>query len=224
MNTVVNARHRRIKKGEDGNVAFKVTYVDTNWSGICSREGYAANLADGRIWCNIQGESGYDCQDGGDVDEDTYPCLDSVALKTLRFSPGMTHGEKVSDTPKMCLNAKVGKLVLFTSRKPGELENTRFIFAVGKIAKIQDPDESDNGMQMFHCNKETALKFSKLYYPKFWDYHNNPNKMESISWATGLFRYISDATVKCPLEDVLKNRGFSERSKQAANKLIEAVR
>ena len=79
MNTVVNARHRRIKKGEDGNVAFKVTYVDRNWSGVCSREGYAANLADGRIWCNIQGESGYDCQDGGDVDEDTYPCLDSGA-------------------------------------------------------------------------------------------------------------------------------------------------
>jgi CHAT domain-containing protein len=122
MNTVVNARHRRIKKGEDGNVAFKVTYVDRNWSGVCSREGYAANLADGRIWCNIQGESGYDCQDGGDVDEDTYPCLDSVALKLLRFSPGMAHGENVSDTPKMCLNAKVGKLVLFTSRKSGKGE------------------------------------------------------------------------------------------------------
>ena len=51
MNTVVNARHRRIKKGEDGNVAFKVTYVDRNWSGVCSEKGYKDNLADGRIWC-----------------------------------------------------------------------------------------------------------------------------------------------------------------------------
>jgi tetratricopeptide (TPR) repeat protein len=50
-----------------------------------------------------------------------------------------------------------------------ELENARFVFAIGEIDKIQDPDESDDGMQMFYCNKETALKFSKLYYPTFWD-------------------------------------------------------
>ena len=157
---------------------------------------------------------------GRDVDEDNWPCYDSIALKTLRFSPGVTHGEKVSDTPKRCINVKIGKLALFTSRKPREPENERFIFAVGKIEELLTDKD---GFEMICCNKETALIFSSPNYPKFWDYYRNPNKPESKFWRTGLFRYIKDETANHLLQDVINDERFSDQ-KQAAKKLIEFVK
>lgn len=44
-------------QNRDGNVAFKVTYVDSNWSGVCSHKGYENNRADERIWRNKQIQS-----------------------------------------------------------------------------------------------------------------------------------------------------------------------
>ena len=209
------------RRKRDGNIAFKVTYVDSNWSGVCSPRGYEYNKAH-RRWCGIQGEYGYDCQKdygvGRDVDEDNFPCFDSIALKTLRFSPGVARGDIVSDTPKRCLNAKVGKLALFTSIKPGETGYERFIFAVGRIEEFLTHED----FEMICCNKETALIFSSPNYPKFWDYYRNPNKPESKFWRTGLFRYIKDETANHLLQDVINDERFSDQ-KQAAKKLIEFV-
>jgi hypothetical protein len=154
------------------------------------------------------------------LNEDNFPCFDSVALKTLSFSPGVAHGEIVSDTPKRCLNAKVGKLALFTSRRPGEPENERFIFAVGRIEELLP---YENNFEMFCCNKETALIFSSPNYPKFWDYYSCPNKPESKFWRTGLFRYIKDETANHLLQDVINDERFRGQ-KQSAEKLIEVVR
>jgi len=220
---VTDAVHEPLdrRRKRDGNIAFKVTYVDSNWSGVCSPRVHEYNRAH-RAWCGLQD---YECQDrfgnAEDLNEDNFPCFDSVALKTLRFSPGTTHGPKVSDTLKRCIEAKVGKLALFTSRRPGEPENERFIFAVGRIEELLP---YENNFEMFCCNKETGLIFSSPNYPKFWEYYRNPNKPELVLWGAGLFRYINDETAKHLLQGVITDGMFSEEKKRTANKLIEVVR
>lgn len=165
------------KKVVDGNVAFKVTYNDNDWSAVCS-----PNVADfnfqNRTWCGIQGEFKDNCQSNRfkEVTDDFYPCMDSVALKKLTFYAGHFHGEAHNNEPKRALNIKIGKLALFTSREPGTPENERFIFAIGQINDISLSDDyGEAPYELFHCDKETAVIFKSNYRPKFWNYYRNPN-------------------------------------------------
>jgi hypothetical protein len=86
-------------KKRDGNIAFKVTYVDTNWNGVCSDKLFFTNSfsSEKKTWCSIQAKDKINCRsieylDPDNLDEDFFPCWDSVVLKTFNFSPGMTHG------------------------------------------------------------------------------------------------------------------------------------
>ena len=81
-------------KLRDGNIAFKVTYNDKKWSGICSPEIYKRNVKKIKSWCRKQAPS---CQENyvdDDLSDKYFPCYDSVALKWHRFSPGWKHGKE----------------------------------------------------------------------------------------------------------------------------------
>ncbi len=188
----------------DGNIAFKVTYNDSNWYGVCSEDVYRYNV-EHRTWCGIQADNKYSCRhkqykDTDDLDLDFLPCYESIVLKELSFSPGINHGPKLTDIPRRCLDAKKGKFAIFTSREPGESENERFIFAIGVIQSIY-PSGDIGASERFVCDKKTALIFGKNNYPKYWKYYKNPNT-DRVAWNTGLFRYINDKTVRQLLQDI----------------------
>jgi hypothetical protein len=187
----------------DGNIAFKLTYNDKNWNGVCSVKLYDYNYKN-RTWCGKQDEYGYNCQDEEfsnpkDLNENHSPCFESFALKTLSFSPGVSHGDIRRDTPYRCLNAKVGKIALFTSRTPDEIENERFILAIGVIDYIQTSE--DREFEVYYIDKDTAIIFDKDNYPKFWKYYRNQNT-DRVAWNTGLFRYVEDKTIRQLLLDL----------------------
>ena len=199
----------------DGNIAFKVTYNDSNWYGVCSEDVYKYNV-EHRKWCGNQAKNKYSCRhkqykDPKDLDLDFLPCYESIVLKELSFSPGINHGPKLNGIPRRCLGAKKGKIAIFTSRDRGESENERFIFAIGVIQSIY-PSGVIGESERFVCDKKTALIFGKSNYPKYWKYYKNPNT-DRIAWDTGLFRYINDKTVRQLLQDVQQYKDKTLSSK-----------
>lgn len=198
------------KKVLDGNVAFKVTYNDKNWCGLCS-----SNVADfnfkNRTWCKIQSEFKNNCQSKYWAKEvkrnGHFPCADAGALANNdpSFYAGHFHGPKHNNEPIRVWNIKRNKIAVFTSREPGEPESERFIFFIGQITDIKE-NNGDTGMfETYHCDMETGIRFEKDNYPKYWSFYKNPNKPEKIGWNTGLIRYWSDNQVLGILEWIASN-------------------
>ena len=210
----------------DGNIAFKVTYNDRNWSGICSPDVFEYNK-ENRVWCGIQARKRSNCQKNykdKDLGEDCYPCYDSIALKTMSFSPGWNHGQ---NKPYKCLQAKIGKLAILTSLKQGEDQTGRFIFAIFEIEKMKTLNKEDEydfaGSEYYYGNKKTVIKLSKRQYLNFWDYYHNPNAPDKKAWGTGLFRYPTDSEVRRLLNAILKSSKFTKQQKQNAKVLLKKV-
>ena len=206
----------------DGNVAFKVTYNDKDWSGICT-----PNVADfnfkNRTWCKIQSEFEDNCQTVSDEEfkEGFYPCMDSAALLSLSFYAGTFHGRKRNNEPMRAINIKIGKLALFTSREPGTSERERFIFAIGQINRITEENlGSTVPNEVFHCDKETAIVFNRNFRPKFWNYYRNPNT-NLEKWNTGLIRYMNDNQVFNLLNDLIQDKRLTNKQRENTTKLLK---
>lgn len=215
------------KKIKDGNVAFKVTYVDNNWSNVCS-----PNVADynfkNRTWCNIQKDFEINCQSPywkeNGVSLEGSPCHDCIALKELCFYPGHNHGPKTSNEPRRMLNAKQGKIAVFTSNKPGAGEDQRFIFAIAEIAGFAEVEEGGQPYEMLLGKFDKALYFQDGTYPLFWNYYQNPNAPNRKAWNTGLFRYMNDRHTYNLLKDIKTTWSLSEQQKTVCNNLLEKVK
>ncbi len=205
---------------KDGNVAFKVTYVDSEWNGVCSNNQYEINRKN-RVWCGIQNDYDVDCQseqwkNPDELTADSFPCYDSIALKTLSFSPGMYHHGPRKDEPIVCLQAKVGKLAFFTSVEPGQTGDQRFTFAIAKIADIR-PATEPLGIERIFCDPETALILEKGNYPNFRKYYPK-------AWYIGLFRYLDDKTAHNILADIISpDNAYTPKQRNAATQLIKIV-
>jgi hypothetical protein len=222
QNTIKEPLQSRTKK--DGNVAFKVTYTDRDWSGVCLPKVAAFNFKN-RRWCGIQSKRKINCQSkrykaSSKLNSDFSPCYDCIAKKELLFYPGHNHGYKYHNKPKRCLYAKIGRLALFTSREPGSPENERFIFAIGRMQYFRTVEDEQGNYECFHCDKETALYFNEGHYPKFWKYYSNPNNPDSIAWGTGLIRYVTDDIVYQLLKDITNSEDYSGEQRKKAELLL----
>lgn len=214
------------RKIVDGNVAFKVTYNDAEWRGLCSR-----NIADfnfkNRTWCKEQSTpNSKNCQSNlwlnNVIKKGVYPCADAGALANNdpNFYAGHYHGPKHNNEPIRVWNIKRGKIAVFTSRAPMEPESERFIFFIGQITRINEQIGPTGNFETYHCDPNSGLYFNKSNYPKYWDFYKNPNKPEKIGWNTGLIRYWSDKQVIALLESVQNNKKLPEYMKLKAKKLL----
>ena len=214
------------KSKKDGNIAFKVTYTDSNWSGVCSPNVASYNFRH-RTWCGIQADFAINCQDieysnSNELTTDFIPCHDCIAQKELVFYAGHYHGEKHDNEPIQCLDAKVGKFAIFTSREIGEPENERFIFAIGQMNYFEPVNDGNNDYELFHCDKSTALVFN-TNRPKYWKYYSNANNPDRIAWNTGLFRYLDDDLVGNLLRDIIETNRYPNKVKEKAKFLLNQI-
>jgi len=210
-------------KKKDGNVAFKVTYTDSNWSGVCSQDLALKNCAK-KDWCIRQSEFIENCQhpkfsNSDNLNKKFSPCFDSIAQKELMFYAGHFHSEDKDGIPKTALDIKKGKIALFTSKEPGSEEIDRFIFAIGRISEVELVKDEYGDFKQYICDKDSAIIF-KHKRPKFWKYYTNKNAPTRAAWNSLLFRYIDDALVIQILKDIaFKNRFPGEYRKRAENLL-----
>ena len=211
---------------EHGNIAFKVTYNDTNWSGVCSKKVAEYNFGN-RVWCGVQSHFEENCQSAcyahpGVLNRNYSPCYDAIAQKELQFSPGYFHHGSKAGEPKQCKDAKVGKIALFTSKEQGAAEIERFIFAIGVIEVIDyNLDDNGNEEEIIRCHKDSAIQFSARFRPKYWDYYSNKKAPETIFWGSGLIRYVQDEEILSLLNRVANSPVYNNRMKEKAKKIIE---
>jgi hypothetical protein len=193
------------KSSFDGNVAFKVTYVDSNWDGVCSKAQAQYNFAN-REWCAIQARFSDNCQSSkwqhADALIEETPCYDCRVLANFEYFSGMAHGPVREGEALKSRKAAVGKLALFTSRKPEDVEAQRFIFAVAPIVSIET--DSVDGYDIFTCDPERAIVFREGLRPLFWRSYFNAGNPDAIKWNTGLFRYVSDKIATQVLQQVVE--------------------
>jgi len=214
------------RKIRDGNVAIKFTYNDKGWKDICS-----TNIADyncqHRTWCRVQCAYEDNCQSETAKRNlklyGIFPCADAGALafKDPTFYGGHYHGKKHHNEPIRYWNIKRNKIAVFTSRKPGEPENQRFIFFIGIISDIAiNRDANGAEYEEYHCDHETGIYFDEEQYPKYWDFYRNPNNPERIAWNTGLFRYWTDKQVIDLLEWIRDNPRYDKKTRKKAAYLL----
>lgn len=211
------------EKIKDGNISFKVTYNDNNWSDVCSKDIANYNFIN-RTWCKIQSSEADNCQSKNwkknPPNENNFPCYDCVAIKTFSFYPGHYHGVKHDNEPKRCIGAKMGKIAILTSREPSATESERFIISIGQINSIKTL--VDDGFELINCDKNTGLFFLGNNKPKFWKHFRNSNT-DRIAWNTGLFRYLDDTTVRNIIEDIIINAKLTVKEKENADYLLSQL-
>ena len=210
------------EKIKDGNIAFKVTFNDNEWQNVCSKDVAEYNFIH-RTWCKIQSKNIENCQNPIWIERvekgESEPCADCVALKFLEFYPGHFHGPKHNNEPKRCLDAKMGKFAVFTSKEPGANEADRFVFAIGQISEITTLKDAE--YETIGCDLEKFVYFPDNKF-KFWRYFRN-QKTDRIAWNTGLFRYLDDNTIRLMLQDVIDENRLEKEDIETAKLYLQLL-
>jgi len=209
-------QRREVGKKEDGNIAFKCNWNDKDYMGICSESAYKYNQIWGGPWCLYSR-----CREF--VNLQTPPdncCYESRAMIDCNFGAGWDHGPHGEPiNPRTIKSARQGKIALLTTQPP--YLQDRLIVGAFKIIKLKE----DPGQETFiYGDKETLLNDMFKYSIRFWDYHKNPRNPNSQSWATGLFRYVSDVAVLGILEEYINKKNSNGGDITKAKILIEALK
>ena len=213
--------------GRDGNVAFKVTYTDSNWSGVCSPELAAINFKK-QTYCREQSFNQCNCQhpkfsDPNKFDLNGFPCFDSVAQLGLLFYAGHYHSGEKNNIPKTANYIKKNKIAVFTSIEPFADESQRFIFAIGRINEIEILDDSNGSFPVYLCDQESAIIFQNNR-PLFWKYYTNENDPTEANWRSLLFRYLEDDLVEEILDDIAYTNRYPGKYRKKAKGLLEQLK
>jgi hypothetical protein len=207
---------REAGKKEDGNIALKCNWNDKYYKAPCSLKAYSFNLSENKAWCSSPLSK---CREFTDqVSLEHHPCYESIALKEMYFGAGWDHtGEKTQ--PRHIYSVRRGRLAILTTRQPGAEEKDRLIIGCLYIANVVD-DPGEETKIYGDKAKSIEIDYDEIKV-KFWDYYKNAGDENLILWASGLFRYLSDATVL----NMLKGIGEQyKNSRRDVSKIIELIR
>ena len=197
------------------NVAFKCTWNDAGFKGICSQKAYDYNISKNRVWCRKS-----PCRKfKGLPTEKDHPCYESIIFTEWRFGAGWDH--KTIKRPRAIRNAKVGKIALLTTLEPNKEEKERKIIGFLRIFKIDSGHEKET---VIYGDPDKSLEIDANLNIRFWDYYKNPNEPNKISWASGLFRYVSDDTISKLLRNLRKLYSDNNSSEEIIRKIDENIR
>ena len=181
---------------KNNNIAFKCTWNDQGFKGVCSQHAYEYNVAMSRAWC-----SKAKCRAlTGKPTEENHPCYESILFTALRFGAGWDH--KHTERPRKINNVKNGKICILTTLEPEQEESERKIIGFFKINKISDGEKEET---IIYGDPSTSIEIDPNINVKFWDYYHNPKAPDKKRWGTGLFRYMDDGSISHFLND-LKER------------------
>ena len=204
-------------------LAFKVTYNDgggergglIGYRGVCSEHIIVRNVEiDRRTWCSDPQNKCRQYCDGGrkgpqpKVEDDV--CYESKLLsrKPFKFWTGIYRSGTRRGEPIPINRDRVAKgdIVLLTTRTPERHERDRIIFGCYRVGRIGTDDwgnfvESDGTMDLV-LPDEIATQC------RYWDYQS-PNGDGSVSWGSGLFRYLKGDTTARFIDDLVFRLGDS---------------
>jgi len=200
---------------KNSNLAFKCTWNDAGFKGICSKKAYDHNISINRVWCKKAPCRTFE----GRPNETNHPCYESIIFTEWRYGAGWDH-TKV-ERPRKILNAKVGKIALLTTLEPDKSETERKIIGFMKINNITEGQEKET---VIYGDPRNSVEIDSSINIKFWEYYKNPNAPDRHAWGNGLFRYIDDGTIMNFLRDLKKIYEDRNLSKDAISKINETLR
>lgn len=176
---------------EDRNLAFKCNWMDTDYEKPCGSAGRKWNIyVKKSIWCTQPENPCYQFERGLRNDTPEFPCYESGIFRKSEFGAGVNHtGPKKGEGRKIKFITP-GKLAIFTTVEPEKPESERHIFG---FFVIKDHYIDDEGATRIVGYRKYTLKIPKDSRLMFWDFYRNADG--SISWKTGLFRYLNDTVV-----------------------------
>lgn len=196
----------RVMSEPYGNLAFKCTWNDSGFKGICSQKAYEYNISMNRAWCKKA-----PCRTFKDrPTEKDHPCYESIIFTEWRFGAGWDH--RTVERPRKILGARVGKIALLTTLEPGKVEKERKIIGFLRINKIDEGQEKET---VIYGDPVKSVEIDPDIIIKFWDYYKNPFEPGRQVWASGLFRYLDDKVILKFLSDLKRvciDRNLSEET------------
>jgi len=194
---------------QDGNVAFKVTWVYGEhgpFTTPCTPNGREHNIAEQKkVWCT-QGQCPcFTIYKNGNTEtydvtaRGCWPCYDSAIFDTWGFSGGVYHHGPKKNQSISIRHFKKGKLAFFTSRRWDMAEKDRKIIGCFQIARYEkDKDHRFDKKMLFAGDLKLRVRDLEKA-PRFWNFHV---QTAGPLWGTGLFRYIPDQEARAMLRAV----------------------
>lgn len=182
-----------LKTASNDNLAFKCTWNDNGFKGICSQQVYQYNVSKNRSWCLKA-----PCRTfKGQLNDEDHPCYESILFTEWRFGAGWDH--KTEERPREIRRAQVGKIVLLTTLEPDKEEDERKIIGFFRINRIDKGEEQET---VVYGDPLQSMEIDPKITIYFWDYYANPNAPHKKRWGTGLFRYVDDGAISMFLKDL----------------------
>lgn len=200
------------------NVAFKCTWNDKGYRGVCSQSNYEYNLSKNKPWCMKAPCRAFE----GIPSIDNHPCYESILFSEWRFGAGWDH--KKDERPRKIKQTGVGKIALLTSVEPEKNESERRIIGFMKIIKISDGEKEET---ILYGDPSLSLEIDPKLKIRFWNYYVNPGAADKQFWGTGLFRYFGDEALLKFLVDlkaIYSEGSFTKDSIQKIEQNIEELK
>ena len=183
---------------QDGNVAFKCAWNDAQYKGKCN-SCPNTNPSCAQKWIHVTPKE----------------CWERHIFENWEFGVGEN---------KHIIQAKEGKMVVFTTKKPSS--DHRSIFGIARIEKIEkerhypayDPFPA-SWSDMVHIDPNLSVAIPDSIDISFGDFYKT-------QWNIGLFRYLSDDVVKKILfrtERELQKIGYNQEELDKLEKLTHLL-
>lgn len=202
---------------QDGNVAFKVTWVygpEGPFSGPCTAEGREINiLRERKVWCSDADSKCaqiFRAGNTGKVPCDHQPCYEAGMFQDWTFGAGVYHHGERRGIPIKMKYVRPGKLAFFTSKRHGVVEEYRVVIGCFNVKGV-DPEAGADDDSLVTSVPESRIRLRDLdNAPRYWDFHTQHGPPR---WNTGLFRYLPDYEA-VRLGDAMKAALEKERAKK----------
>ncbi len=220
------------------NIAFKCTFCNggtsnkcIGYKGVCSDEQIKQNIKDKKPWCSNQSSYCYKYANGKitrqQLDEinsnGNLVCYESVMLLNWDARAGEDLDDNGVHKARRIVNATPDSLCVLTTVLPEDTGKDRVIFGAFIIGSVYPGDDTTAGSAKAKDGYCIELTRDEAKQMKFWDYHKNPNKEDSLQWGEGLFRYLNDTTCISILEKIVSIKK-TKKDKAQATKILDYYR
>ena len=199
-------------------VAFKCNYCDGGKSSTCI--GFNGKCSDAMIRYNIDIAKHVVCSassvckryhDGlisrTELDSLPNPCQESLLHDEWTMAAGYYQTGPDVGKPIHMNRLCGGSLAVLTSRKPGDNEAARFVFAAFLVNSAYGGDDQETGSVVADPVWRVELMPGQAERILFWNYYYNKRSPEKIAYGSGLYRYLTETEAAQILRDIANVKG-----------------